>query len=179
LKRQRHIPVIAVTVLFTHCRIRLQAGSLTASAVLVLSLTPSLRAAQTSAKHDHPPTFAYVGGTEHLPESCRGTLQLTPGSLTFKCAQQEVVIPYRAIDAMQYRGDVIRRIRKLKVKWAVPPPQHTCHGKNCYFTLLYRSDGVHVVILDVSPEQMRPYLAEIDLQAGRRVEVQSHESYGP
>lgn len=122
--------------------------------------------------------FAYVGGTENILEHCTGTLQLTPESLAFRCAQYAVSIPYDNIEIMQYRHDVGRRVRKLKLKWKERPPRGGGGNKNRYFTVVYRASGAaHAVVLEVEPDEMRPYLAEIDLKAGRRVDVERHEDY--
>jgi len=86
-------------------------------------------------------------------------------------------VPYDAIEIMQYRADVTRHVRRLKVQWRVTPPIGG-GNKNRYFTLVYRTSGAtHALVLEVPVEQMRPYLAEIDLKVGRRVDVQRHEDY--
>ena len=123
------------------------------------------------------PQFEYAGGTEDLPSACRGTLQLTSDSMIFTCPQHSIAIPYRALETMQYRADVTRRVRKMRLKWRLPPPMGGGHT-NRYFTLVYRlSSAAHVVILQVPSDEMNPYLAEIDLKCGRRVDVQRHEDY--
>lgn len=123
------------------------------------------------------PQFKYVGGTESLPAGCEGTLELSAASLGFKCDLGPVSIPYSSITLMQYRSDVSQEVRKRKLKWAVRPPSGG-RGRNHYFSVMF-SEGsrTHAIILDVRPEAMRPYLAEIDLKSGKRVEVQSHEGY--
>lgn len=151
--------------------IRVRTGALALMA-LILASGPLLG---VSAAKDREPTFRYVGGTENIPEGCTGALQLTGGALGFECPQYQVTIPYSAIETMQYRADVRWRIRRMKVNWAVRPPRGGGQ-KNRYFTVVYRaSGGLRVIVLEVSSDQMRPYLAEIDLQAGQRVEVQRHE----
>jgi len=130
-----------------------------------------------AAQHDESSRFTYVGGTENVRYECVGTLQISDDALTFKCESSQVRIPYRDIETMQYRADVTRRVSKMKVRWTALPPEHTGGSKNIYFTLVYRP--AHVLILQVPEDQMRPYLAEIDLKMGRRVEVQSHENYSP
>ncbi len=82
---------------------------------------------------------------------------------------------------MQYRSDVSTKVRRLKVRWKVQPNYQFkfLYGKrNRFFSVVYRLGGAtHVVVLQVSPEAMRPYLAEIDLKAEKRVEVQGYEDY--
>jgi hypothetical protein len=65
----------------------------------------------------------------------------------------------------------------LKLNWKAKP-RSGGSTRNHYFTIVFTGDGAtHAIVLAVSPEVMRPYLAEIDLKAGHRVEVQSHEEY--
>jgi len=112
-----------------------------------------------------------------VPAGCIGVLQLALDSMAFRCDPLTIAVPYDAIEIMQYRSDVTRHVRHLKVPWRVRPP--TGGGnKNRYFTLVYRAAGTtHALVLEVPAEQMRPYLAEIDLKVGRRVDVQRHEDY--
>lgn len=152
-------------------RSRARAAILAVFAVLVLQT--GLGAAQ----HDESSRFKYVGGTEDVRYGCVGTLQIGEDSLIFKCESSEAKVPYRQIETMEYRANVTRRIRKMKVKWTAFPPDRSGGSKNIYFILVYRI--THVLILQVPEDQMRPYLAEIDLKMGRRVEVQSHENYSP
>jgi len=150
------------------------AALLIALAVLV---TPALAA---DSQKNQAPRFKHVGGTENVRYGCVGTLQILDDALAFRCESSVVTIPYRDIETLQYRSDVTRRVRKMKVRWTAIPPEHSGGSKNIYFTVTYRAAGaVHVLILEISEDQMRPYLAEIDLKAGRRVEVQSHENYSP
>ncbi len=131
-------------------------------------------------QRDQASRFKYVGGTENVQYLCVGTLQVGDDALTYKCGPSEVRIPYRDVETMQYRADVPRRIRKMKVRWTAIPPEHTAGNKNLYFNLIFRPSGVtHVLVLEVPENQMRPYLAEIDLKMGRRVDVESHENYSP
>ena len=121
--------------------------------------------------------FKYAGGTEDLPEGCGGRLELSQEALTFKCFQYTLAIPYSSINLMQYRPNVGKEVRKLKLKWKVRPAGGG--GKrNRYFTIRYTQGGTtRIVVLDVLPDAMRPYLAEIDLKVGRRVEVKGYEDY--
>jgi hypothetical protein len=121
--------------------------------------------------------FKYAGGTEDLPQGCTGGLELASEGLTFKCHQYVVAVPYASIDLMQYRPDVSKEIRKLNLKWKVTPPGGR-GNRNRYFTVKYAEGGAtHVVVFKVLPEVMRPYLAAIDLKAGKRVEVKGYEDY--
>lgn len=123
------------------------------------------------------PEFKYVGGTEALRAGCSGTLELTSAALTFKCPSEAISIPYSSITLMQYRSDISRRFREQKLKWKIKPP-HGGGGRNHYFAVLFAEGGAtRAMVLAVSPRAMRPYLAEIDLKTGKRVEVQSHEEY--
>jgi hypothetical protein len=121
--------------------------------------------------------FKYAGGTETIPEGCSGQLELTTDNLSFACFQYDVRVPYSSIKLMEYRPNVSRRVWKLKPKWKVRPAGGG--GKrNRYFTVAYSQGGkTHVMVLEVLPDAMRPYLAEIDLKAGRRVEVMGYEDY--
>jgi hypothetical protein len=121
--------------------------------------------------------FKYAGGTEKIPEGCRGRLQLTAGDLSFACFQYEVTVPYSSIQLMEYRPNISRRVWKLKPKWKVRP-MGGGGKRNHYFAVAFTQDNkTHVIVLEVPPDAMRPYLAEIDLKAGRRVEVMGYEDY--
>lgn len=123
------------------------------------------------------PPFEYAGGTEGVPPSCAGNLEVSSQSLIFKCPQATVTMPFASISLMEYRSDVSWRVRKLKPEWKAYPPKQG--GKtNRYFTVVYsRPAATHVVILQVAPQAMRPYLAEIELKSGKRVEVMGYEEY--
>ncbi|HEV2177046.1 MAG TPA: hypothetical protein VGW33_07565 [Terriglobia bacterium] len=136
-----------------------------------------LAPAAASAQKAKQPQFAYVAGTEDVLAGCEGTIELTSQQLSFLCAQYSLHAPYAAISRMEYRSGVSRSVRKLKLKWKLKPPEGG-GKKNRYFTIVYREGGAtHVVVLEVAPDEMQPYLAEIDLKAGRRVDVQNHEDY--
>jgi hypothetical protein len=169
--RKRHWPLRSAPAawFWRSCRILLAAFSLGPWLVITSWTAESERIKE--------PQFKYAGGTEAILAGCSGILQLAPESMKYKCTQYSLTIPYRAIEIMQYRADVSRRVRKLKLKWRVAPPAGGGH-KNRYFTMLYRISGVpHVIVLEVPNEEMRPYMAEIDLKCGRRVDVQRHEDY--
>lgn len=125
--------------------------------------------------------FRFAGGTANLPEGCQGALELGADALTFKCSGGSVVVPYSAITLMQYRPDISRTVSKMKIKWQVKPPSVTPlvgGKKNRFFTILYEEHGATGgLVLDVPPLTMRPYLAEIDVKAGKRVEVKEYEEY--
>lgn len=136
-----------------------------------------LLAAPSAASSEKVPQFKYAGGTEDVVEGCTGVLQLGGDLMAFQCAQYTVSIPYDSIQIMQYRAGVSREVRRMKPKWKVTPP-FSAGSKNRYFTVVYKRSGVsHVIVLDVPSGGMLPYLAEIDLKAGRRVDVQRHEDY--
>lgn len=125
------------------------------------------------------PQFTYAGGTEDVSEGCVGVLQLTSSSMAYKCAQHTLVVPYKAIDVMEYRRNVSQHIWKMNPDWKVRPPEYHLKGKqNHYFTLVYQDPGgTHILVLDVPIDEMNPYLAEIELKADRRVDVQRHDDY--
>ena len=141
-----------------------------------------LLAGTLSAREEQPkPQFKYAAGTESLSQGCEGNLEIGSQGLTFKCVGGSVSAPYASISLMQYRSDVSRKVRRMKVKWTLRPDYVTplLGGKrNRFFTVVFRTgDATRVVILRVQPEAMRPYLAEIDLRAQRRVDVESYDEY--
>ena len=120
------------------------------------------------AQKNESSRFKYVGGTENVRYECVGTLQILNDALAFRCESSLVTIPYRDIETLQDRSEVTRRVRKMKVRWTAIPPQRTGGSKNIYFTLIYRAAGaVHVLILEIPEDQMRPYLAEIDVDGAK------------
>jgi len=121
--------------------------------------------------------FKYAGGTEALRPGCEGNLEMGFSAMTFRCSGGAVVLPYSSIVLMQYRPNVSKKIRRMRLNWKVPLP-YAKGNENRFFTVLFRQDGKsHVIVLEVLPTDMRPYLAEIDLRTGRRVEVMGHEEY--
>ncbi|MGO9273210.1 MAG: hypothetical protein ACLQOO_23735 [Terriglobia bacterium] len=150
----------------------------TAAALLTVGLAQGHVTRET-----HPP-FSYAGGTEALPENCGGQLEVSQDQLVFRCGQHPITIPLASITLMQYRPDVSRRVLKLKLQWKVevrpvedgkPKPKN----QNRYFTIVYAENGApHAVVLEVEPPDMRPYLAEIEMKSGRRVQVMGYEPYG-
>lgn len=127
------------------------------------------------------PQFKYVAGTEKLIPDCEGSLETTSEGLTFKCPGGMITAPYSSIRLMEYRSDVSRRVLKMKLPWKIRPDFVTPllgAKRNRFFTVVFRPDGkTRVMVLQVPPRAMRPYLAEIDLRAGKRVEVESYEDY--
>jgi hypothetical protein len=122
--------------------------------------------------------FQYAGGTEKIAIDCAGKLEVTPEGLVFKCPSGSLDMPFSAITLMQFRPDVSRRVRGLKVKWSTYPTILIPGKQNRYFTVVCKKQGVtHVVVLKVDELSMRPYLAEIELKSGKRVEVMPYEDY--
>jgi hypothetical protein len=130
-------------------------------------------------KEPIPPQFKYAAGTESLSEGCEGNLEMNPEVMTFRCWGGEIEIPYAAIASMEYRSEVSKRVRKMKVQWKVRPAPVSAilkTKKNRYFAVVYRTGQTpHVVVLRVDPRAMRPYLAELDLRSDKRVEVETFE----
>ena len=134
--------------------------------------------ALASNKHGATP-FKYEAGTEKIPRSCRGFVEVGATALSFKCTGGSVSVPYSSIKLMQYRPGISRKIRNMKIKWEVSPgvglPFVGGH-RNRYFAIVYEEEGAtRAIVLDVPPQTMRPYLAEIDVKAGKRVEVEETE----
>lgn len=157
-------------------------SAVSAAAIFLLLFTGLISLTRlASAQRNQASRFTYVGGTESAPWGCVGELELTPDTLIYKCGQYTVKAPYSAIETMQFRDDIPSHIRRMKVKWAVKlPPGERGNNKNHFFIVLYRgAGGARVLVFDIPSDQMRPYLAELDLKVGRRVEVQSHENYEP
>ena len=85
-------------------------------------------------------------------------------------------MPFSTISLMQFRPDVSPRVRKLKLKWTTYPTPLIAGKQNRYFTVVCKKQGAtHVMVLRVDPLSMRPYLAEIELKSGKRVEVMPYE----
>jgi hypothetical protein len=122
--------------------------------------------------------FQYAGGTEKIEMDCAGKLEVTQDSLVFNCPGSSVVMPFSTITLMQFRPDVSQRVRKLKLKWTTYPSILIAGKENRYFTVVCKNKGrTQVVVLRVDPLSMRPYLAEIELKSGKRVEVTPYEDY--
>ena len=122
--------------------------------------------------------FQYAGGTEKIEIDCAGKLEVTTEGLIFKCPGASVEMPFSTITLMQFRPDVSPRVRNLKLKWTTYPSILIAGRQNRYFTVVCKKQGVtHVMVLRVDPLSMRPYLAEIELKSGKRVEVMPYEDY--
>ena len=151
------------------------------SFVLILGAFLIFPALGRSKEEGPSPQFTYKGGTEDLSRGCDGNLEINPLNLTFRCETGLIEIPYSAITSMQYRSDISKKVRKMKVNWKVDPPSKILPlptKKNRFFTVIYRLSGSsRVMVLEVEPSAMRPYLAELDLRTDKRVEVQSWEEY--
>jgi hypothetical protein len=121
--------------------------------------------------------FRYVGGTLGPSESCKGVLETSSEDMTFRYPTAAITIPFSSITLMQYRADVSRKVRRMHLQWSLFPPRGR-GNENHYFTVVYNEKGGRqALVLEVSPAAMRPYLAEIDLKYGRRIDVQNHEVY--
>jgi hypothetical protein len=130
-----------------------------------------------SGKKRKETQFVYNGGTEQIEKGCEGNLELSSAALTFRCASGSISAPYTSISLMQYRADISERVLKMNLVWKVKPTlKHSRQNK--YLTILYKEGGsTRAVIFNVTPDVLQPYLAEIDLKSGKRVEVQGHEEY--
>jgi len=122
--------------------------------------------------------FQYAGGTEKIEIDCAGKLEVTLESLVFNCPGASLDMPFSMITLMQFRPDVSQRVRKLKLKWTTYPTILIAGKENRYFTVVCKNKGrTQVVVLRVDPLSMRPYLAEIEMKSGKRVEVMPYEDY--
>ncbi len=132
-----------------------------------------------SGKEPSRPAFKYVGGTEQITPGCQGPIEMNTSTLTFKCAQETLTIPYSSITLMQYRPDVSRKVRKMDLGWKLKPPSGGSRGKrNRYFAVVFGAGGkTHAAVWEVQPSTMLPYLAELDLKTGKRVEVKEYQEY--
>jgi len=137
----------------------------------------SLVSSAYGRKESGGPPFQYAGGTRKITHHCAGNLQVTGDMLTFKCPAGSIDIPFSSVILMEYRPTLSDRVRKLKPKWKVQPESRAGRS-NGYFTIVYKElDATHVVVLKVAVRSMRPYLAEIELKSGKRVEVMGYEDY--
>jgi hypothetical protein len=158
-------------------RDRSHAGTTLMAATVFAALCLVSTQSGIGSEQEKPAEFKYAGGTEDVVEGCAGLLQLGARSMAFQCAQYTVTIAYDSIQLMQYRAGVSRQVQRIKVKWKVTPP-FSAGSKNRFFTVVYKTSGTpHIIVLDVPSGGMLPYLAEIDLKVGHRVDVQRHEDY--
>jgi hypothetical protein len=132
--------------------------------------------------------FKYAGGMQSLLRDCSGGLELKTDALTFRCPDGTETIPYTSIMFMQYRPSLSPKVRKLNIRWEVSPAAAlpiVSKKRNRFFVVIYskpalpsgRAGNPKGLVLEVAPETMQPYLAEIELKSGKRVEVFSHEDY--
>jgi hypothetical protein len=122
--------------------------------------------------------FQYAGGTEKIEIDCAGKLEVTTEGLIFKCPGASVDMPFSTITLMQFRPDISPQVRNLKLKWRTYPSILIPGKQNRYFTVVCKKQGMtRVMVLRVDPLSMRPYLAEIELKSGKRVEVMPYEDY--
>ena len=143
--------------------------------VLVAALLGLHGAAGREKPKEFP--FRFIGGTLGPADPCKGVLETSSNDLTFRCGNDAIAVPYSSIILMQYRSDVSRKVRRMKLRWKLYPSVGR-GSENRYFTVVYNESGDRQgLVLQVSAEVMRPYLAEIDLRAGRRIDVQNHEVY--
>ncbi len=142
-------------------------------AVLALGLAAALPLAARERDPEAP--FQLNASTMPMPAACDGKLELNLNDMVFACPNGTVTIPYSSIRLMEYRPDMSKQVRKMKLRWKVRPNlAEPLFGKkeNRYFTVVFGEKAPYqALILDVEPDTMRPYLAEIDLKAGRRVVV--------
>ncbi|MGH9377385.1 MAG: hypothetical protein ACRD1I_01175 [Terriglobia bacterium] len=138
----------------------------------VVPLEPAWATARAQA-----PDFYYAGGTETISAGCGGQLELTHVSMTFKCPEGSVTIPYSSITLMQYRPKLSSQVRKLKLDWKARP-EGTSAKKNLLFTVLYKQGSTtQAMVLKVHPDNMRPYLAAIELNTRMRIQVWDYRGY--
>lgn len=153
------------------------ACALSATVASVMLMAPRATWAIKPAEKFKPAKFKYVGGTENLTQNCVGGLEVNSKGLVYDCPQGSVKIPYDSIVVMEYRSNVNRDLRRMHLPW-VFQPWGLRQRSNRYFTIVYSQEGRrHAIVLDVPPKSMQPYFAEIDLQSGRRINVENHEKY--
>jgi hypothetical protein len=144
--------------------------------VLALALGCGLMACGAARLSASQTEFKFVGGTQYVVPGCEGKLELGSQEMTFTCAQYSIAMPFRSIRLMEYRTSLSRKVRKMKLRWKVRPQivSPLFGGKqDRYFTVIYEQEGTtQALVLEVAPKDMRPYLAEIDLKVGHRVDVE-------
>ena len=126
--------------------------------------------------------FRYVGGTWDLKGRCRGQLQMGTHSVAFKCKERIFDLPFESLTYMEYRPAPSEKLRDTRVRWRRKPPLGVGvkvpfkKRKNKYFSVVFSKGGeMGVAVFRVKPRVMRPYLAELDLRSGMRVEMESFE----
>jgi hypothetical protein len=124
-----------------------------------------------------PPPFVYSGGTESVPYDCGGQLDVSPTAMTFRCSAASITIPYRTITHMEYRPKLSSAVRKMKLRWKIKP-SGSGRNKNLFFTVLFTKDHhTHAVVFRVRPDEMRPYLALLELDTGKRIQVWDYRGF--
>jgi hypothetical protein len=82
-----------------------------------------------------------------------------------------VTLPFSGITVLQYRPDVSKAVMDMKIPWKVPP-QLSRVRENKYFTVVCNDQGkIRAMVLQVDPNTLIPYLAEIELRSGKTVQV--------
>ncbi len=127
--------------------------------------------------------FRYVAGTWDVKGSCKENIQLGRDSMSFRCKKKVFEISFSDIAFMEYRHAPSRKVRSAGVEWrrGLPGRNHVRvvpfkKRKNRFFTVVYRKNGkLESAVFRVKPPVMRPYLAELDLRSGQRVEMESFE----
>jgi hypothetical protein len=127
-------------------------------------------ALQAWGRSNQEALFKYAGGTEQVLKGCEGKLEVNESDMVFECDGKSISVPYNAVTQMEFLPQISKKIRKMKLHWAVKPP--SSRGKHeGFFSVIYSTEGqTHAIILKARDETMRPYLAEIDLKTGRPIE---------
>jgi hypothetical protein len=121
--------------------------------------------------------FTYVGGTESMRYGCHGKVEVAKFALTFECSAGSITIPYRSITHMEYRPQLSRAVRKMKLRWTTNP-SGSGGKKKRLFTVLYKKDArLQAIVLKVAPNEMRPYLAVLELHTGKRIDVWDYRKF--
>ena len=105
-----------------------------------------------------------------MAKGCKGKLEVATSDLIFECGQHSLTIPYPAITQMEFQPQVSKKIRKMKLPWAIKPSSaHSRHQG--FFSVVYSENGqTRAIILKTRDKTMRPYMAEIDLKTGLPIE---------
>lgn len=123
------------------------------------------------------PAFIYSGGTETMPYDCGGQLDVSSTAMTFRCSAGSITIPFRSITHMEYRPELSKAVRKMKLQWKIKP-SGSGRKKNLFFTVLFRKDRrIHAAVFMVQPDEMRPYLALLELDTGKRIQVWDYRGF--
>lgn len=140
-------------------------------ATAILSVAAFLLLVPAAWGRSHPsPYFEYAAGTANLPKGCEGKLAIMQKVLVYRCDDVSLAVPYDSITHMEYRRRVSKEIRKMKLPWAIRPT--SSRGKNKgFFTIIFSDKGkTRAIVLKVTDDTMRPYMAEIDLKTGRSID---------